>query len=65
MDPSRSKTGFGLPVTILKKLLHAPSLSHIGDSHDEQGDNYRNNLEDRNDLFLSSTEMSDLGIHRR
>ena len=65
------KTGFGIPVTILAKLLYAPKLRNYDDTNindfftENQSNPYINTndiSDNRKDLFLSSSDMIDLGV---
>ncbi len=55
-----NKTGFGLPVAVLKQILYAPKISMPGAaaSNDEDADG--TGLVDQHDLFFSQDEQSQL-----
>lgn len=57
------RNGFGLPPSVLSKLLHAPKIYHPGEEFDDNGDNNTNNnsnsLCDPHNLFLPNDDIFD------
>jgi hypothetical protein len=61
-------SGFGIPVAVLTKVLHAPDLPRPGTEFEAPSPSKSKSLgplEDPNGLFPSETDMESLGINRR
>lgn len=58
-QPARNgRNGFGLPPSILSKLLHAPKIHHPGEEYeDDIATNEKSLLSDPHNLFLSNEQI--------